>query len=124
MKNALFAVAAAFLFAASGCHHNLASNGCSSCGNGHAHHGGLGRGLLANRQGCNCGQGDHGHGLGGALAHRREHMDQIPRLPRHMRHGGQEVGPQGPMQGTVGYPYYTIRGPRDFLLDNPPSIGP
>jgi len=22
------------------------------------------------------------------------------------------------------YPYYTIRGPRDFLVDNPPSIGP
>jgi hypothetical protein len=24
---------------------------------------------------------------------------------------------------VVAYPYYTIRGPRDFLLDNPPSIG-
>ncbi|MFN7731870.1 MAG: hypothetical protein ACK5OB_08205 [Pirellula sp.] len=24
---------------------------------------------------------------------------------------------------TVGYPYYTVRGPRDFLMDNPPSIG-
>ncbi len=24
---------------------------------------------------------------------------------------------------TVGYPYYTSRGPRDFLVDNPPSIG-
>lgn len=23
----------------------------------------------------------------------------------------------------VAYPYYTVRGPRDFLLDNPPSIG-
>lgn len=29
-------------------------------------------------------------------------------------------GPPGP---TYGYPYYTTRGPRDFLLDNPPSIG-
>lgn len=29
----------------------------------------------------------------------------------------------GPPTATVGYPYYTIRGPRDFLLDNPPSIG-
>ncbi len=26
--------------------------------------------------------------------------------------------------GPVGYPYYTTRGPRDFLLANPPSIGP
>lgn len=24
---------------------------------------------------------------------------------------------------TVGYPYYTLRGPRDFLVNNPPSIG-
>ena len=30
----------------------------------------------------------------------------------------------GPPTATVGYPYYTVRGPRDFLLDNPPSIGP
>lgn len=29
----------------------------------------------------------------------------------------------GPPSAMV-YPYYTIRGPRDFLLDNPPSIGP
>jgi len=29
----------------------------------------------------------------------------------------------GPPTGTVGYPYYTTRGPRDFLIDNPPSIG-
>ncbi|MGD9128604.1 MAG: hypothetical protein PVH19_14600 [Planctomycetia bacterium] len=30
----------------------------------------------------------------------------------------------GPMTGTVAYPYYTHRGPRDFLAKNPPSIGP
>ncbi|QEG38539.1 hypothetical protein [Roseimaritima ulvae] len=36
--------------------------------------------------------------------------------------GGQVVNP-GPPSGTVAYPYYTHRGPRDFLLDNPPSIG-
>jgi len=33
-------------------------------------------------------------------------------------------GPHGPPTGQVTYPYYTIRGPRDFLMDNPPSIGP
>ncbi|MCA9104682.1 MAG: hypothetical protein KDA83_04600 [Planctomycetales bacterium] len=33
------------------------------------------------------------------------------------------AGPAGPMAPTVGYPYYTTRAPRDFLLDNPPSIG-
>ncbi len=30
----------------------------------------------------------------------------------------------GPPSGTIAYPYYTIRGPRDFLANNPPSIGP
>ncbi|MGD9634735.1 MAG: hypothetical protein AB7G28_21180 [Pirellulales bacterium] len=30
----------------------------------------------------------------------------------------------GPPVGQVAYPYYTTRGPRDFLLNNPPSIGP
>ena len=30
----------------------------------------------------------------------------------------------GPPVGTVTYPYYTTRGPRDFLAATPPSIGP
>lgn len=30
----------------------------------------------------------------------------------------------GPPTGQVAYPYYTTRGPRDFLTCNPPSIGP
>jgi hypothetical protein len=30
----------------------------------------------------------------------------------------------GPPVGTVVYPYYTVRGPRDFLAKDPPSIGP
>ena len=29
----------------------------------------------------------------------------------------------GPPAAQVGYPYYTVRGPRDFLVDNPPTIG-
>ncbi len=35
-----------------------------------------------------------------------------------------EVAQPGPPTGTVAYPYYTTRGPRDFLAKNPPSIGP
>lgn len=34
------------------------------------------------------------------------------------------AGPGGPQGPTVAYPYYTTRAPRDFLLNNPPSIGP
>lgn len=30
----------------------------------------------------------------------------------------------GPPTGQVAYPYYTTRGPRDFLQSNPASIGP
>lgn len=30
----------------------------------------------------------------------------------------------GPPTGQVAYPYYTTKGPRDFFLDKPSSIGP
>lgn len=30
----------------------------------------------------------------------------------------------GPPAAQVAYPYYTVRGPRDFLLDDPPALGP
>lgn len=33
--------------------------------------------------------------------------------------GGAGAGPAA----QVAYPYYTARGPRDFLMDNPPTIG-
>ena len=59
-------------------------------------------------------------GRGGILAalHGRHH-----RGPQ--SHMGSEPGPaMGPASPTYGYPYYTTRGPRDFLNPNPPSIGP
>jgi len=43
---------------------------------------------------------------------------------RGYRARGEEGITPGPPTGTITYPYYTIRGPRDFLADNPPSIGP
>jgi hypothetical protein len=68
---------------------------------GHLLHGGglHGGGLLA---------GLHGAGSGG-LSHAQYRADD-------------QVG-SGVPGPTVAYPYYTTRGPRDFLLDNPPSIG-
>jgi hypothetical protein len=33
-------------------------------------------------------------------------------------------GSGAPPSAAYAYPYYTIRAPRDFLLNNPPSIGP
>jgi hypothetical protein len=42
---------------------------------------------------------------------------------------GDQGGPQGGAQqggpaGVVSWPYYTVRGPRDFLETHPQSIGP
>ena len=37
---------------------------------------------------------------------------------------GEEEAAGGPPSGATAYPYYTVRGPRDFLAKNPPSIGP
>jgi len=44
---------------------------------------------------------------------------QIP----HTDYMGAGVTPQAGYAPTVAYPYYTTRGPRDFLQKNPPSIG-
>jgi hypothetical protein len=35
-----------------------------------------------------------------------------------------EPAPESPASAAITYPYYTVRGPRDFLAKNPPSIGP
>jgi hypothetical protein len=34
------------------------------------------------------------------------------------------AGPAGPPTAQITYPYYTTRGPRDFFVDHPSSIGP
>ena len=74
-----------------------------------------------------CGLGGPGCGGGCAL---RNHL---PGALQNHPYGGQiphsnpALGPQGGAGGltpTYQYPYYTTRGPRDFLNGNPPSIGP
>ena len=74
-----------------------------------------------------CGLGGPGCGGGCAL---RNHL---PGALQNNPYGGQiphsnpALGPQGGAGGltpTYQYPYYTTRGPRDFLNGNPPSIGP
>lgn len=52
------------------------------------------------------------------------HVAQAPqRIHDNCANGHRGLAP-GPTQGAVAYPYYTTRGPRDFLLAKPPSIGP
>ncbi len=58
-------------------------------------------------------------GQGGPLAgyHNRHHVGP-------QSHLGAMPGPaMGPPAPTVTYPYYTTRGPRDYFLNNPPTIG-
>ena len=126
-------------------------NGCSSCGQAGCNDCGkgglLGHGLFGGHGGLlghgHLGKGHlgHGHGLG--------HHGACPRCGLrgllggsckgcglHLGHGAGLLGkhhqtpytepfagPYGPTAPTVGYPYYTNRAPRDFLVNNPPTIG-
>jgi hypothetical protein len=69
--------------------------------------GGACRGLINGIAGGGCGPG----GMGGMCPNGQSY----PEYPSFN---------QGPPVGQVAYPYYTTRGPRDFLARNPPSIGP
>lgn len=125
MKRMFFALAAGILLAGStGClHHQTHCKscdvggpcGCQACsGGGHA--GGAYAG------------GEYGEG-GPGMHHGGRHGGIFGKLKaahyanRGWRHQTPETGPEGPPSATVGYPYYTLRGPRDFFADNPPTIG-
>jgi len=62
--------------------------------------------------------GGRGCGLRGRMDPAAQHPygGQIPHTDGHM-------GANGPVSPTYAYPYYTTRGPRDFFIDNPPTIG-
>jgi hypothetical protein len=63
-----------------------------------------------------CGKGGCGNGYG---VHPLKTAGFGPHPGQHP-----QAQPAGPPVGQYGYPYYTLRGPRDFLQNNPPSIGP
>jgi hypothetical protein len=75
-----------------------------------------------------CGDGRHGHFGHGHHGHLHAAFGAYGDA----RLGGIGPGTGGPFgyyQGgpatpTVAYPYYTVRGPRDFLSPNPRGIGP
>jgi len=88
----------------------VGSCNCQGCGNGCACDqcgGGL-CGRMAERMA----NGFCGHGPVGSLCPNAGGYPEYPAFN------------QGPPVGQVAYPYYTVRGPRDFLRDKPPSIGP
>jgi hypothetical protein len=80
-----------------GCADCDSSGGCDSCGGG-------------------CATGDCGGGCGGGCASCGG--------GGYGGSGGYVSGPDDSMGGIVSYPYYTTRGPRDYLAEAPRSIGP
>ena len=94
----------------------VASVGCGKFGCGRD--GKLCLGCKA-RGGLGLGKGGLGGGLGGSGFGSRPYAGEIPHTqqPPYGAGGGAGMAPQ------YVYPYYTTRGPRDFLMANPPTIG-
>jgi hypothetical protein len=105
MRLFLLAALTLVLAASTGCR---SVNMCKDCGGKH-------HGMLAHK--------GHGGGDGGAYGGGYGHAPHGTPGYRHGPHHREYIGPQGPPTAQVAYPYYTTRGPRDFLLDNPPTIG-
>lgn len=95
------------LFCNGGCYGGGCESGCCNggCNNG-CLQGGLSR--LIDCNGCNGGPCGQGGGFCGFCGGGDRAYNFNP----------------GPPVGQTAYPYYTVRGPRDFLMANPPSIGP
>jgi hypothetical protein len=110
---------------------NGATAGCQSCG---------GSGCAECEQGCPDGRCQGGACQTGAC---QDCPGGVCKTPHNGRYGGLAkhhlthdekaalaasdygaTGPAGPPTGAVAYPYYTTRGPRDFLAKRPASIGP
>ena len=99
MKRRWFAlVAAILLFSTSGCLNQQVGRPNGACSDGQCR--GLLGGLLDD--GKTCGPHEDARGC----------RQRVP-----------EAGPAGPPTAAYAYPYYTLHGPRDFLLSNPPSLG-
>ena len=97
MKRVLLSIGlAVFLMSMVGCHQQNLRGGCgnSSCDR---------CGLI----------GARGGGGGAPTA-----------VPQMQRQQGPPQQASGAGMGAVGYPYYSVRAPRDFLHNQPPSIGP
>ena len=90
-------------------------DGCADCGSGCS----IGRAFGGGETCGDCGKGccicEMAGRAAGAVRGLNPHSGGYPEMPTYN---------PGPPVGQVAYPYYTVRGPRDFLRDNPPSIGP
>jgi hypothetical protein len=139
----MLTAAAALLVGSTGClHHHTRgglgqcepancepADGCEPCG-ASSNGGGI-LGKLKNaacktcgRTGCVAGKlgwQRGGHNYSSHLSPAHNHAGAHgPHAAAHGPHGGHHAAMQS---ATMAYPYYTIRSPRDFLMDNPPTIG-
>lgn len=71
-------------------------------------------------EGCGCGQGGCGNGRCGLFDRAGGSPSTCPLGPGDSAY---DFTP-GPAGAQVAYPYYTTKGPRDFLMKNPPPLGP
>ena len=85
---------------------------------------GCGGGLLTGCGTGDCGGACAGGAVAGSLGHVRRTVASLPQALQNGCANGTHGQFMGPTSGMVQYPYYTTRGPRDFFMANPPSIGP
>ena len=123
MKRLTFVAAALMmLVGAAGCSVNRC-NSCNTCGpSGGGLLGGLGCQSCTSDE-CSVATGCRTCGIGWQHGGHDYSEGLATGNPLHGRPGRQSAAVAGPQSATVGYPYYTVRGPRDFFLDNPPTIG-
>jgi len=138
---------AVLLVGSTGCLHHNVRSGCNTCSTGACGNGACGAGCssgcsngsgLLGKLGGLCGtcgsQGCRNGCVAGPLGWQQGGLDYSSHLQAPagghglLGHGaGRQLANQpftaGPPSAQVAYPYYTVRGPRDFLVDNPPSIG-
>ena len=108
---------------------------CNECSDGSCGSGILGRlcGMCGCGKACgpcgDCGGSCNGGCVAGPLGWQQGGLDYSehlrPGLLGHHAPAALNNRPftPGPPTAQVGYPYYSHHGPRDFLLDNPPTIG-
>lgn len=108
-----------FLLNADGPYAHHARHGGGPCRDGQCEDGGCPDGACQECPGGECAV-PHAGRYGGLAKH---HLSPEEKAAL----AGSDYGattPAGPPSGAVAYPYYTTRGPRDFLAKCPPSIGP